>query len=672
MIAVATTPACAEEADSADPFTLGQIIVTAPRTDGIGIEGSTLSSDAIYTFNRNSLDDAANLIPGVTSGNSGGSRNERLIFVRGFDRFQVPLSIDGIRVYLPADNRLDYGRFLTPDIAEIQVAKGYPSVLDGPGEMGGAVNLVTRKPSQALEVEARGTLSLDRDVDYAGYNVFGLIGTRQEKWYAQVSFTRNFRDHWDLSGKFTPTVNEDGGERDFSRTGDWRVNVKLGFTPNETDEYAINYTRQEGSKNAPLHVTDDFVPPITPGTPTARFWRWPYWNIENIYFLSTTALGDEATLKTRVYRNKFGNLLRSFDDRTQTTQNSPMPRVFNSPYFDSAWGGSAQLDVDLTSTNRTSLAVHYRRDKHVEAQQTFPAGVPCGFTEPPQENLEDTFSIAAENQFTFSPGLTLTAGVSYDWRDIKKAEEFGAPPGGGQPAVQLSAAQHQRVQLAIETRMEAGRRNELSSERITPRALPDHIRAVQHAVRHGRLQPRPEAGARDQLRARRFARLRRTAAGGRRLLQQDRPGDRLGPSGGLVRDHDAARESGRRGLLWRRAFGQPAGHILIPAGRELFLHPPLVRHPAPAGQHPAGGVRADRRTLAQGLRLCELVAGRQPPCGSQRRDRVGSHDAGLDHADPAGHPLILSHRQLCAGQSPRRFRRAGGRDARLGRAQSVR
>lgn len=31
--------------------------------------------------------------------------------MRGFDRFQVPLSIDGIRVYLPSDNRMDYGRF---------------------------------------------------------------------------------------------------------------------------------------------------------------------------------------------------------------------------------------------------------------------------------------------------------------------------------------------------------------------------------------------------------------------------------------------------------------------------------------------------------------------------------------------------------------------------------
>lgn len=420
----ASSQAYAQTTDTAAPaddsaFTLGQIIVTAPRPEGIAIGQTTLSSDAIYTFNRNTLDEAVNLMPGVSSSNSGGSRNERLIFVRGFDRFQVPLSLDGIRVYLPADNRLDYGRFLTPDIAEVQVAKGYASVLDGPGAMGGAVNLVTRKPTKALEAEVRGTLNLDRDVDYAGYNVFALLGTKHDSWYAQGSYTRSFQDHWDLAGGYTPTPGsaEDGGARDFSRTRDWRVNAKFGFTPNETDEYSISYTRQEGAKNAPLHVTD--------GVATQRNWSWPYWNIESIYFLSTTALGDRATLKTRAYINSFDNLLRSFDNRTQTTQT--LGRAFNSYYADKAWGGSAQLDVDLTDADRLSLAAHYRRDKHVEWQQSFPSG----FVEPRQTNVEDTYSIAAENRLVLSPALTFIAGASFDWRDLQKAEEYGTPPGGG-------------------------------------------------------------------------------------------------------------------------------------------------------------------------------------------------------------------------------------------------
>lgn len=406
------------DADQADTFTLGQILVTAPRAEGLSVSGATLGAQAIHIFQRTTLDEAASLIPGVSASTTGGSRNERLIYVRGFDRFQVPLSIDGIRVYLPADNRLDYGRFLTPDIAEIQVAKGYASVLDGPGAMGGAINLVTRKPAKALEAEGRATLNLGRSLSYAGYNVFALTGTRQDRWYAQATFARQFTDHWDMAGGYRPTPGspEDGGRRDFSRSADWRGNVKLALTPNDTDEYTLSYTRQGGSKNAPLHVTD---------TANQRNWAWPDWNIDSLYFLSSTRLGEQAVLRTRLYRNGFDSLLQSYDNRTQTTQS--LPRAFDSHYADVAWGGTLRLEIDLTPDNHLGIAADYRQDRHVEWQKLFPSG----FTEPRQTSLENSYSLAAENRLQLSPALSFQAGIGFDWRDLKRAEEYGVPPGGG-------------------------------------------------------------------------------------------------------------------------------------------------------------------------------------------------------------------------------------------------
>lgn len=398
-----------------DAFTLGQIIVVGQKpADDLTIGSSTLSADAMYAFNRPTLDDAVNLVPGVVSSNSGGSRNERLIFVRGFDRFQVPLSIDGIRVYLPADNRLDFGRFLTADVAEVQVAKGYASVLDGPGAMGGAINLVTRKPTKEIEAEAGGTLNLGREAEYTGYNVYGILGTRHDKWYAQVSYSRNFRDHWDLAGGFQPTVNQASDRRNLSRTEDWRLNVKLGFTPNATDEYSLSWTRQEGSKNAPPHVTS------TVGQ-VVRWWNWPQWNIDSVYFLSSTALGDKAVLKTRAYYNEFYNMLRSFDNAAQNTQTGNP--TFDSPYNDKAWGGSAQLDAHLTDADTLSIATHFRRDEHNEAQTSRPDST-ARTVEPNQQNVENTWSVAVENRLDLTDALRFTLGGSYDWRDTIRAQEY--------------------------------------------------------------------------------------------------------------------------------------------------------------------------------------------------------------------------------------------------------
>ena len=108
-----------------------------------------------------------------------------MFFIRGFDRFQSTLSVDGIRVYLPADNRLDIGFFPTATLSQIQVQKGYISVLSGPGAIGGALNLVTRKPTQPFEYDARAGVSLAGNGEYNGYNASLLVGGATDRFYWQ-------------------------------------------------------------------------------------------------------------------------------------------------------------------------------------------------------------------------------------------------------------------------------------------------------------------------------------------------------------------------------------------------------------------------------------------------------------------------------------------------------
>src|SRR5688572_18405561 len=168
-VAEAQSPATAPQGapPAADgTFRLGEIVYVLGQDPGRpGIGGSEISREQLQTFERTTLDKAVNLVPGVVSNqDSNGRRNEADIFVRGFGRQQVPLMVDGVRIYLPADNRLDFGRFLTADVAAIQIQKGYASVLDGAGGMGGAINLVTLKPTKSLEVEG-GVSAGGRDVE---------------------------------------------------------------------------------------------------------------------------------------------------------------------------------------------------------------------------------------------------------------------------------------------------------------------------------------------------------------------------------------------------------------------------------------------------------------------------------------------------------------------------
>ncbi|PSJ64170.1 TonB-dependent receptor [Mesorhizobium soli] len=438
---------------NSDVFELGRIVVHGGDGAEGGISGQAISqsivtADDVRKTNRDTLDDALSIVPGVSTANAGGSRNERLIYVRGYDRFQVPLYIDGIRVYLPADNRLDYGRFLTPDLSEIQVQKGYASVLNGPGGMGGAINLVTRKPTKEFEGEIQNGIDIGNTGGLAAYTGVGSVGTRQENFYLQAAGAYRKSDGWFLSRNFEPTAVEDGGRRDFSDFQDWRINLKAGYTPNATDEYVISYTRQAGEKNAPYSVNEPIrISPTPPKLPNGlayqRDWRWPAWNLSSLAFYSHTQIGDDSYVKTKAYYNTFYNLLSAYDDSHFNSQTQS--RAFNSYYDDNAYGFSVEGGTDLIPMNSLKTAVHYRRDNHTNWDHNQPDV--SSFVDPKQTKLEDTWSLALEDTFHATDTIDFVGGVSYDKNKLLRAEKYDSGtkkifehPLGGSDAVNWQAA----------------------------------------------------------------------------------------------------------------------------------------------------------------------------------------------------------------------------------------
>ena len=408
----------AESSGKTGVFTLGQLSM---------IGGATVSNETMWTFNTTTLPQAAALAPGVSMTQSGGSRNEGDMMVRGFDRWRVPLTIDGARIYLPADNRIDMNRFLTPDIAEIQIQKGYVSVLNGPGGMGGAINMVSRKPTKELESEVRFGMTFDGDLSTKNaITSYGRVGTRRDEGYAQVSGTIYNVDQWNLSGDYSPVAGalEKGGGRDGSETRDWRINAKIGYTPNATDEYAISYTSQAGEKGAPLDVR------ATTANPGTRFWQWPQWDMTSLSGFTHTQLGEASYVKTNAYYNTLDNALFAYDDATYTTQ--ALGRGFQSFYEDVVYGGSVEFGTNLIPMNTLKASAHYRFDHHGEhdynrpdaVNSTNPNVLPVSYVEPMQYREEYNWYFAAEDTFHVTKWFDIVAGVSQDNARLKRAEYF--------------------------------------------------------------------------------------------------------------------------------------------------------------------------------------------------------------------------------------------------------
>lgn len=352
----AAGPAAAGPAAADSAFELGTITVTAsrPQLGEIGEDqaSSVITRQEIQQFNRANVGDAVNLLPGVTI--STNTRNEKTVYIRGADARQAPLFIDGIPVYVPYDGYVDFNRFTTADLAGIQVAKGFSSVSYGPNALGGAINLISRKPKAALEGDAAIAFGSGNERQ-ASVNV----GTNQGRWYMQVGASYGDSDYFPMSSDFKATATEDGGHRNNSYRRDDKFSFKLGLTPNATDEYALSYYKQEGKKGQP--------PSTDPAA--ARYWQWPYWDKESLYFVSKTALGQHEALKVRLYQDQFDNSILGYTNANYDILKTSGPGSVSSDgvsvYNDKTHGGSLELESTRIANNTLRLVTHYKQDKHV-------------------------------------------------------------------------------------------------------------------------------------------------------------------------------------------------------------------------------------------------------------------------------------------------------------------
>lgn len=374
-------------------FSLGTVVVTSNALDLQSASEQVITEQDLLYFNRDNVGTALNMLPGVTL-HEGGPRNEQTVSVRGFDSRRVPVFIDGIPQYVPYDGNVDLSRFTTFDLAEIRVAKGAASLLYGPNIMGGAINLVTRKPVKQLEGNVR--------VGWATGSerlVAANLGTNQGLWYLQAGLSYLDADSFKLGSGFTDhkTVPTDTRRRrDNAYRTDKKGSFKIGLTPNDTDEYALGYNKQEGEKGNPVYTGKSL-------STNPRYWQWPAWDKESIYFLSSTAVNATNTVKLRAYQDKYENILKMYND----PQYSDLDE--RSPYDDKTYGAAAEWVNTWFSRHELHLAVHYKDDRHNDGEKKY---------------RDVTTSIAFEDMITLSDAWSMRLGASYEEREARKVYQY--------------------------------------------------------------------------------------------------------------------------------------------------------------------------------------------------------------------------------------------------------
>lgn len=288
-----SAPAFAQEA--ADETSGGEIIVTAQKRaqslSDVSLSVAAVGTDQLAANNTVTLEGLQTLVPSISFGND---FNFAKLFIRGIGLSSslpgvdpsVALHVDGAVVSLA---QAQLGSMF--DLERVEVLRGPQGTLYGRNATGGAVNLITAKPTDKLDGYVRQTIGGDALLIQTDAAIGGPI---TEGVRARLAVQRIHRDGYG--------INEFTGN-DIDNANQWSVRGHLEFLP--TEKLSILLTGE-------LHTENDqslavkFREVSFPGTTTA----------------SLTALGQRTNAdgSQAAFASNVRNLNTNFDpinDRKQ-------------------------------------------------------------------------------------------------------------------------------------------------------------------------------------------------------------------------------------------------------------------------------------------------------------------------------------------------------------------
>jgi iron complex outermembrane recepter protein len=404
------------------PFEMGMTMVSV-TAEASPLSPVTDSIDRTEIIDRQALSAAAALdyVPGVAIDHATSGRNEASIRLRGFSsKGQIPFYVDGIPVTMPYDGTIDLGRFLSNDIAELQVSKGFSSPLLGPNSMGGSVNLVTRQPEKKFQGDVLlGTGSGDMLLSSVN------LGSRWNKVYFQGTFDWLQSSFVPLSGNFMPNIFQPNYEYRNTDTRDEKYTGRIAWTPRGEDQYVFSYMNQKAEKGVPLYAG-----PNSAATFNAfSYRRWPYWNKTGYSLIANTGLGETSSFKLRAYYDQFPNEMDFYDDATFSSMKKTSSN--HSFYFDHAAGGSAEFTTRALRRNVIGASFVFRDDIHKEILE-YPA---LALRSPTLIDKAQTFSMGFQDIITLTSRLRATVGFSADYNRGLQIQKFNSASTGLIPVV---------------------------------------------------------------------------------------------------------------------------------------------------------------------------------------------------------------------------------------------
>lgn len=244
------------------------IIVTAQRRSerlqDVPIAISALGADALETRGIATAEDLQGAVPGLSITGFAGVNSTNLVSLRGIAGQPVPIGasqatavyLDGVFLAKP-----DAAFFALEDVERVEVLRGPQGTLYGRNATAGAINIITRSPSQITEGRVNISYGNFNSVDAGGY----IAGPLNDQFSGSLSGSFSSRD-----GYYRNTVTNNRIGKASSYTGRARLRYENGGFD---ATLSADYTNRESE--------DIFTPATLVGGKVAFNTKTVSTNIEN-------------------------------------------------------------------------------------------------------------------------------------------------------------------------------------------------------------------------------------------------------------------------------------------------------------------------------------------------------------------------------------------------------
>ncbi len=403
-----------------EAYDLGEVVVNAAKPAPEVTTTTTITADDIKATGSHTVADVLSHAPGLRI--TTGAKNHASVTINGFDQSRALVLIDGVPYYETKFGFLDLNMINTENIAKIEIIKGASSVLYGANAIAGVINIITKKGTEKPYTSASAEMSENNTYRFSAVN--GMKAGLLSYW---LSYTFEKSNGWYLSDDYKPKtgtltdrryavgnpnrvtthVFEDGGVRDNSDYRTHKLWGKFGLDRNPDSQYFVTFHYLTDEEGSPSNVNSNnvFSRPVFSQFYADRLPEYDNWGID---LDARQRLTEKLIAKAKFFYHSHNDSLYSYEDPTFSNV------LAMSHYRDYLMGGSVSLEYQPVAWNAIRMAVHYQGDSHEEIADEYL---------PYDHYFSYTGSVGIEDEFTLIKNLSITAGLSYDWFEVTRAEK---------------------------------------------------------------------------------------------------------------------------------------------------------------------------------------------------------------------------------------------------------